>query len=99
MFFYVTSFALFLGIFIIRYHLELILIVPLVAGFVSYYLHVAFKHDSAAQAPEKLYREKGLVLYLALCVLTFTGLMFVHIPVLYDLFNVTPSQAPPLWKF
>jgi 4-hydroxybenzoate polyprenyltransferase len=99
MFFYVTCFALFLGIFIIRYHLELILIVPLVAGFVSYYLHIAFKRDSAAQAPEKLYREKGLVLYLVICVVAFTGLMFVQIPVLYDLFNVTPSQAVPLWKF
>jgi 4-hydroxybenzoate polyprenyltransferase len=99
MFFYVTCFALFMGIFIIRYHLELILIVPLVAGFVSYYLHVAFKQDSAAQAPEKLYREKGLVLYLILCVVAFTVLMFVQIPALYDVFNVTPSQAPPLWKF
>jgi 4-hydroxybenzoate polyprenyltransferase len=99
MFFYVTCFALFLGIFIIRYHLELILIVPLVAGFVSYYLHIAFKADSAAQAPEKLYREKGLMAYLALCVLAFLTLMFVHIPALYDLFNVTPSGTVPLWKF
>jgi 4-hydroxybenzoate polyprenyltransferase len=99
MFFYVTCFALFLGIFIIRYHLELILVVPLVAGFVSYYLHIAFKQDSAAQAPEKLYREKGLVLYLVVCVLAFGILMFVQIPVLYDLFNVTASKAPPLWKF
>jgi decaprenyl-phosphate phosphoribosyltransferase len=99
MFFYVTCFALFLGIFIIRYHLELILVVPLVAGFVSYYLHIALKPDSAAQAPEKLYREKGLVLYLGVCVLAFTLLMFTHIPALYDLFNVTPSNTPPLWRF
>jgi 4-hydroxybenzoate polyprenyltransferase len=99
MFFYVTCFALFLGIFIIRYHLELILVVPLVAGFVSYYLHIAFKQDSAAQAPEKLYREKGLMLYLVVCVVAFAILMFVQIPVLYDLFNVTPAKTPPLWKF
>jgi 4-hydroxybenzoate polyprenyltransferase len=99
MFFYVTCFALFLGVFIIRYHLELILIVPLVGGFVSYYLHVAFKHKSAAQNPERLYREKGLMVYLALCVVAFTGLMFIEIPVLYTLFNVVPSAAPALWKF
>ena len=36
MFFYTTCFALFLGIFIIRYHLELILAVPLIAGFVTF---------------------------------------------------------------
>jgi decaprenyl-phosphate phosphoribosyltransferase len=99
MFFYVTCFALFLGIFIIRYHLELVLIVPLVAGFVSYYLSIAFKPNSAAQAPEHLYREKWLVLYLVVCVVAFVSLMFVQIPVLYELFNVAPSKTPTLWKF
>jgi 4-hydroxybenzoate polyprenyltransferase len=99
MFFYTTSFALFLGVFIIRYHLELILIFPLVAGFVCYYLYVAFKKDSAAQSPERLYREKGLMLYLVVCVLAFVGLMFVHIPQLYNVFNVQPAQVDPLWKF
>src|SRR5262245_38674307 len=97
--FYTTCFALFLGVFIIRYHLELILIVPLVAGFVSYYLHIAFKPESAAQAPEKLYRERGLMVYLIVCVAAFTALMFIEIPALYAWFNVAPSTAPVLWKF
>jgi decaprenyl-phosphate phosphoribosyltransferase len=98
MFFYTTCFALFLGVFIIRYHLELILTVPLIAGFVAYYLHIAFKHDSAAQNPEKLYREKGLMIYLSVCVLAFAGLMFIRIPALYDWFNVVPAGTSPLWK-
>src|SRR5437763_9529241 len=87
MFFYTTCFALFLGIFIIRYHLELILIFPLVAGFVSYYLHIAFKPESAAQNPEHLYREKGLMAYLGVCVVVFVTLMFIHIPAMYAWFN------------
>ncbi|MFO0810222.1 MAG: UbiA prenyltransferase family protein [Gemmataceae bacterium] len=99
MFFYTTAFALFLGVFIIRYHLELILIVPLVAGFVSYYLHISFKPQSAVQNPERLYRETGLMAYLVLCVVAFSLLMFVRIPALYSLFNVVPSAAPALWKF
>lgn len=99
MFFYITSFALFLGVFIIRYHLELILIFPLVAGFVCFYLHVALKKDSKAQNPEKLYREKGLMIYLFLCLATFFLLMFADIPVIYDLFNVQPSPVPALWNF
>ena len=74
MFFYTTSFALFLGIFIIRYHLELILVFPLVAGFVCYYLHITFKQDSAAQSPERLYRERGLMAYLAICVVASSSL-------------------------
>jgi 4-hydroxybenzoate polyprenyltransferase len=98
MFFYTTCFALFLGVFIIRYHLELILIVPLVAGFVSYYLHIAFKQESAAQKPERLYRETGLMAYLVVCVLAFTALMFIEIPVLYRWFNVVPASVPTLWR-
>jgi 4-hydroxybenzoate polyprenyltransferase len=98
MFFYTTCFALFLGVFIIRYHLELILAFPLVAGFVCYYLSIAFKQDSAAQNPERLYRERGLMLYLAACVVVFLSLMFVNIPILYHWFNVQPSNVAPLWK-
>lgn len=98
MFFYTTAFALFLGVFIVRYHLELILIVPLVAGFVCYYVHVSFKHQSAAQSPERLYRERGLMVYLVICVVVFIGLMFVRIPALYRWFNFEPSQFPALWK-
>ncbi|MCI0381242.1 MAG: UbiA family prenyltransferase [Gemmataceae bacterium] len=99
MFGYTTSFALFLGVFIIRYHLELILIFPLLAGFMCYYLYVSFKQGSAAQSPEKLYREKGLMIYLVLCLAVFFVLMFTNIPVLYEWFNVPPSPVAPLWKF
>jgi 4-hydroxybenzoate polyprenyltransferase len=99
MFFYTTCFAFFLGVFIVRWHLELILFVPFIAGFVSYYLYVAFKHESAAQSPERLYREKGLIAYLLICLAVFVVLMFVHIPMVYQLFNVPPSQVPALWKF
>ena len=98
MFFYATTAALFLGVFIIRYHLELILSIPLIAGFFSYYLHVSLKADSPAQAPEKLYREKGLMAYLVLCVGVFVLLMFVRFNILYQWFNVTPSELPPLWE-
>lgn len=98
MFFYASAAALLLGVFIIRYHLELILSVPLIAGFFAYYLHVALRKDSVVQNPERLYRETGLMAYLFVCVASFLGLMFVEIPVLYDVFNVEPSGVPPLWK-
>jgi 4-hydroxybenzoate polyprenyltransferase len=98
MFFYAMAAALFLGVFIIRYHLELILGIPLIAGFFSFYLRVALKENSAAQAPEKLYRESGLMIYLVLCLAVFLMLMFVRINFLYELFNVAPSDLPPLWE-
>ncbi len=98
-FFYATAAALFLGVFIIRYHLELILSVPLIAGFFAYYMHVALKPDSPAQNPERLYREWGLMIYLVVCVAVFVGLMFAQIEVLYKLFNVPSPKVPPLWRF
>lgn len=98
MVFYAMNFALFLGIFIIRYRLELILAFPLVAGFISYYLHIALKPNSVTQRPESLYRERGLMVYLTVCVLAFLVLMVVHIEPLYPLFNVTPETRPPLWR-
>ena len=38
LFFYATTCALFAGIFIVRYHLELILFAPLAAGLFAYYM-------------------------------------------------------------
>ena len=99
MFFYTTCFAFFLGVFIVRWHLELIFIVPLVAGFISYYLYISYKPESAAQSPERLFQEKGLVTYLLICLCAFVVLMFVEIPMVYEVFKVPPSQIPPLWKF
>ncbi len=99
MFFYTTCFALFLGVFTIRYHFELVLIYPLVAGFVCYYLYVVLKKDSPAQNPERLYREVGLMIYLVVCVTGFFLLMFTDIPIIYKWFNVPTSPVPPLWKF
>ena len=98
MFFHATLAALFLGVFIIRYHLELILSVPLVAGFFAYYLHLTLLPNSMAQSPERLYRESGMIWYLVLCTAVFIGLLLVRIPVLYEWFNVTPSGVPPLWE-
>lgn len=99
MFFYAASSAMMLGVFIIRYKLELLLATPFFAGLFSFYLYVTLKENSPVQNPERLYRERGLVAYLALCVALFVVLMFVSIPGMYDLFNVTPSKVQALWTF
>ena len=95
--FYATTCALFAGIFIVRYHLELILFVPFAAGLFAYYLHLGLKNDSPTQNPEKLYRERGFVAYLVACFAVFVLLMFTRVPVLYTLFNVEPAGTTPLW--
>jgi hypothetical protein len=97
MFFYAIMCALFMGVFIVRYHVELILFVPAAAGFFAYYLKLGLKDNSAVQNPEKLYKECGFLLYMTLSTVLFVLLMFTNIPVLYDLFNIDSSPIKPLW--
>jgi 4-hydroxybenzoate polyprenyltransferase len=99
MFFYASSSAMMLGVFIVRYKLELLLATPFFAGLFSYYLYVTLKDDSPVQNPERLYRERGLVAYLVVCLALFVLLMFVSIQPLYKAFNVEPSHMEALWKF
>jgi 4-hydroxybenzoate polyprenyltransferase len=95
--FYATACALFAGIFIVRYHLELILFAPFAAGLFAYYMHLGMLPDSPVQNPEKLYRQRGFFAYMVLCTVTFVLLMFTSIPFVYDLFNVEPATIAPLW--
>jgi decaprenyl-phosphate phosphoribosyltransferase len=95
--FYATACALFAGIFIVRYHLELILITPFAAGLFAFYLHIGLLPDSPVQNPERLYRQRGFFAYMVLCTIVFTVLMFTSIPPLYTLFNVDAVEMAPLW--
>src|SRR6476646_2956850 len=97
LFFYATSCALFAGIFIVRYHPELILFAPLAAGLFAYYMKLGLQPDSPVQNPEKLYKQRGFLGYLSVCVVVFVALMFTSIPPMYERFNVEPSGMSPLW--
>jgi 4-hydroxybenzoate polyprenyltransferase len=96
-FFYGTACALFSGIFIVRYHIELILFTPLAAGMFAYYLHIGMQPNSPVQNPETLYRQRGFFAYMVLSTLVFVLLMFTSIPSMYEIFNVAPALMEPLW--
>jgi 4-hydroxybenzoate polyprenyltransferase len=72
----------FCGVFLIKYRIELLLIIPFVCGLFCYYLSICYKPDSAAQKPEKLFREKRLMVYVAVLLLMFLVLYYLRIPVL-----------------
>lgn len=96
-FFYAITAALFAGVFIVRYHLELILGIPFGAGLLAYYMKLGLKADSPVQNPERLYRERRFMLYVSLSVGIFVLLMFIRIPALYAAFNVELVKTAPLW--
>ena len=81
-FFYAMCAVFFLGIFLIKYRIELVLIVPFLMGLFCYYFWLSFKEDSAVQKPEKLYHERYLMMYCAFMVVLFVALMAVDLPAL-----------------
>ena len=81
-FFYAMCAVLFIGIFLIKYRVELILFMPFLIGLFSYYLVLSFKPDSVVQKPEKLYKEKKLMLYCIFLIALFIVLMVVDLPFL-----------------
>lgn len=79
-FFYAMCATFFIGIFMIKYRMEYILAMPFIFGLFCFYLAISFKPDSAVQKPEKLYKEKKLLLYIAVLVVILIALTFISIP-------------------
>ncbi|MEZ2347462.1 UbiA prenyltransferase family protein [Terriglobus sp. RCC_193] len=92
--FYASTAMLFLGAFIIRYRMELILGFPLVAFTMAIYLQIAFKPQSAVQNPEKLYREPLLMASFVATSLVMAILLFIRMPRLEEFFNPTLPSSP-----
>jgi decaprenyl-phosphate phosphoribosyltransferase len=87
--FYASSAMLFFGAFLMRYRLELVLSFPLIAVVMAIYFSLAFKPNSPAEHPEKLYREWKLMVAVALCTLCMTVCLVVDIPWLKHFFTPT----------
>ena len=77
------------GTFLIKYKIELLLCIPFLCLLFCYYLAIAFKEDSAVQKPEKLYKEKKLLIFLVLFAILFAILLFIDIPFLSNLLDDT----------
>jgi 4-hydroxybenzoate polyprenyltransferase len=72
----------FLAIFLIKYRVEYLLVVPAVIALFGYYLALSTRPASSAQNPEKLYRESTLIALVAILVALFILATFVDIPAL-----------------
>ena len=74
--FYASSASFFLGVFLVKHRIELLITLPFIAAAFAWYLHIGMKEESAASTPERLYRETGFISYLAIVVLLI-GIVFV----------------------
>jgi hypothetical protein len=74
--------SFFLAIFLIRYRVEYLLLMPVITVLFSHYLALSMQPGSSAQNPEKLYRERGLCLLVGLLVVLFAITTVMNIPAL-----------------
>jgi decaprenyl-phosphate phosphoribosyltransferase len=92
-FFYALCSAFFLGVFLIKYRIEFLLSIPFLALLFTWYLVIGMRAQSPAQSPEKLYREKPFVVYVAALSGLIVVLFFVHLPWLNVLVQNHALQA------
>ena len=79
-FFYGALFGMLSGFFMARYDAEIVLATPLVALAMAYYIHLGFKENSPVQHPEKLFKEKKLMVLVALAFVACAVLLYVRMP-------------------
>jgi 4-hydroxybenzoate polyprenyltransferase len=72
----------FLAVFLIKYRVEYLLLMPAVIVLFAYYLALATRPHSSAQNPENLFREPKLMLLVALFAVLFVVATWVDIPAL-----------------
>ena len=89
---YAATSMLFLGAFSARYRLELIFSFPAIGVLMAVYFQMAFQHDSPVQNPEKIYREKKLMIPLIISIALMTVLLTVRIPRMTGWFSPTAEM-------
>lgn len=93
-FFYAMCSVFFVGVFLIKYKIELIFFIPFYIVLFCYYFYISLRDNSIAQKPECLYKEKGLMIYILFLLILFIILLKVDLSFL-DLFinnNLIPIK-------
>lgn len=74
-----------IGVFLIKYRIEYVLAFPFIILLFAHYLSLSMRSGSVAQKPEKLFREKKLMVISVITVIALVILSFVNIPFLQEL--------------
>jgi len=91
---YANAFHLFVGVFIAKFRVELILAIPFISLLAAYYMRIAFRTNSVVQYPEKLYREKKLMVMLIVTSMVTLAMLLIDIPVLDKWLHMQEPVAP-----
>jgi len=72
--------SFFLAVFLVKYRIEYLLLVPILVALFANYLRLGLRQDSAAEAPERLYKEGTLLVLVALLIVGFFLLTAYDLP-------------------
>jgi 4-hydroxybenzoate polyprenyltransferase len=90
---YAQGFAFMMAIFLLKYRIEYLVVVPFLVALFASYMNLALTPDSAAARPEELMRKPAMLLGAALTMALFGVLTFVDLPWLA---NLTSSSLIPV---
>jgi len=84
-FIYALLSIFFIAVFLIKYRVEYLLVMPLIIILFGHYLAISMQSGSTAQNPEKLFNERGLMLIIILSTIIFVITTIIDIPILEKL--------------
>ena len=84
---YAQGFAFMMAIFLLKYRIEYLVVVPLLIALFAAYMRLALTPDSAAARPEELMRQPAMLIGAAVTMALFGALTFVDLPWLATLTN------------
>lgn len=79
-FMYANLASFFLAVFLIKYRVEYVIAFPFVALLFSIYLWLAFRKNSVAQRPERLFRSRRLMGTVGITAAVFVIMSFIDVP-------------------
>jgi hypothetical protein len=77
---YAQGFAFMMAIFLLKYRIEYLVVIPLFIALFAAYMRLALTPDSAAARPEELMRQPAMLIGAALTMALFGVLTFVDLP-------------------
>lgn len=91
---YCNACCLLLGVFFTKFRLELILSFPFIAVLLAVYLRIALRQNSPVQNPERLYKEKKLMICILITAVVLVLLLVIDIPWLSNILKIPTPSAP-----
>ena len=79
------GFAFMMAIFLLKYRIEYLVVIPLFIALFAAYMRLALTPDSAAARPEELMRQPAMLIGAAVTMALFGVLTFVDLPLLNSL--------------